>query len=1557
MKNTRKNHLFIIIAFLLFGISSIRAQQLAFPTADGFGKYTTGGRGGKLYIVTNLNNSGSGSLREAVEASGNRVVVFAVSGVIQLQSQLKFTNDNLTIFGQTAPGDGICIANYTFQVAGNNLIVRYMRFRPGSYQIGEYDASWGRNNSDIIFDHCSFSWGNDEQASFYDNENFTMQYCIISESFYASTHPKGNHGYGGIWGGMGASFHHNLIANHTSRTPRFCGARYHLTTASTELVDFRNNVIFNWGFNSAYGGEAGNHNMVNNYYKPGPATSTGDRQYRIVNPSDVKADGNPISKWYINGNYMAGNTTVTSDNWNGGVQQDDGSISQSELRLYSPLSAPINATESATDAYNTVLNNAGASLQRDAVDIRAVNAATTGVTNYGGVYGANLGIVDNENQVGGFPTYNTYNIITDTDNDGMADSWELLNGLNVGAKDDAGDIDGDGYTNIEEYANSLLTPASTNDNMVPVDNAVNVSNDMQFKLSFNSAPVLQSSGKIRLYQSNGTLVETIDLSQMPSGVPTSATWPWIETLNATAIRVIPVTVDGKSVYIRFSDGAMAYSTGYYITVDQSIFSNASAIGFTGITANNWSFTTRSQPAADLNYTVSADGTGDFATLQGALNFLPSGASNAKIVIKNGTYVGLAFMKNKSGYTIEGESREGVIIKGFNNSNLNASTHWRSVINLQGDDINLISLTFINTTPNGGTQAEVLKLNGNRCVVVNCDFYSYQDTVLIEGKVYFKDCMLEGDVDFIWGVGTVFFQSCELRANDNGGYNVMARNDNTKHGYAFADCNLTRTSTATATQYLGRDANISYPYAEIVYLNCTMGSQIPAVGWNIRTEMTGTEIFFGEYQSVDESGNLKNISSRHSLSKQLTAAENTLYRNLDWFFNGWTPVVPAYSSGNKPVVTITSPVNNASFETGTNITITASAIASDGTISKVEFYNGSTKLGEATAAPYSFTWNNVLVGSYTITAVATDNDDLQTTSESVSLKVNVLQGPYGGNAHPIPGLIEFEEYDEGGNGFAYFDDSPGSETAVAYRTNEDVDIEDCTDTGAGYSIGYSTIGEWLEYTVNVASAGIYKIDVRVACSGDDRTISLEMQGGAIATDVAIPNTTGWQVWQTVTLNNITLNAGVQVMRVIIGNVDYVNLNNITFTAVLLKESPIVSITNPIQDQTFNELDNIVLEANASDADGTVTKVTYYNGTNKLGESTTAPYTFNWNSVSAGDYNIIAVAIDNEGFETASDTIRINVLRADCAGVFGGTAFYDDCLECVGGTTGLSACVPDKIQAEYICQFDGTVDSNNLGFEGVGFVNTPNAIGSKVTHYIYSAIGDNITFKIQYANGGTTDRSVQILLNDVEVNTNLSLPPTGAWTTYTSIETTIQLEVGVNKIELIANTGDGMPSIDFFEMYGKAEFTGCPTQQTIELMQGWNLISTNLYATDNSISTVFNGLDVALIKDANGFWKSGQVDAFNSLTTIETGKAYLVYMNNAGTLNISGVPIPISNFQFLNGWNLIGCPYQVITPFSTDFNTSNCELIKNFDGFWEPNGSLNGIENMEPGKGYFINSINN
>jgi hypothetical protein len=431
---------------ILAGSRAAPGQQLAFPGAEGYGRFTTGGRGGKVIEVTNLNDTGAGSLRYALNTYGPRTVVFRVSGTIDLKSDLEISYGDLTVAGQTAPGDGICIKGNTVTVGANNVIVRYIRFRTGDESHDVEDAFSGQNHKNIIIDHCSMSWANDEVSSFYDNEYFTMQWCIISESLYSSYHYKGNHGYGGIWGGMGASFHHNLLAHHSSRNPRFNGARY-TTTPETEIVDHRNNVVFNWGGNSAYGGESGNQNLVANYYKSGPATVGGSVRYRIANPYDE------IGKWYITGNFVAGYPAVTEDNWNGGVQ----GFGPGKIRVNVPHPwAPV-LTHKATQAYILVLAHAGAVLpRRDSVDQRIAEEVRTDVTTYGGIWGAGKGIIDSQSEVGGWPELNTYDIPVDDDHDGMADEWEIVQGLNpTDPEDRSGDIDGDGYTNLENYLNQL----------------------------------------------------------------------------------------------------------------------------------------------------------------------------------------------------------------------------------------------------------------------------------------------------------------------------------------------------------------------------------------------------------------------------------------------------------------------------------------------------------------------------------------------------------------------------------------------------------------------------------------------------------------------------------------------------------------------------------------------------------------------------------------------------------------------------------------------------------------------------------------------------------------------------------------------------------------------------------------------------------------------------------------------------------------------------------------------------------------------------------------------
>jgi len=442
----------IILCLLFIPLISF-SQQPAFPGAEGFGRYTTGGRGGDVYIVTTLADSVTkppqGSLRWALNKTGPRTIVFAVSGTIELKRRLNISKGDVTIAGQTAPGDGICIKNFNVSVEADNVIIRYLRFRCGNMDLSDatQDALSCNRQKNVIIDHCSMSWSVDEAASFYDNENFTLQWSIISESLFNAGHPKGEHGYGGIWGGKGASFHHNLLASHTSRNPRFCGARYHPDTRETEVVDFRNNVIFNWGYNSAYGGEMGQQNMINNYYKAGPATKKSVRG-RIADPSDS------LGLWFIDGNYVEGFRNISRDNWDGGVQGDYAKTIG--IRVNSPFtSAPV-TTHSAKKAFRLVLKNAGAILpQRDPVDSRIIKETISGKCDFGNSYGAETGIIDTPSGAGGWPVLKTYNVLTDTDMDGMPDKWELSKNLDPQNPEDRNNVALSGYTMLEEYLNGI----------------------------------------------------------------------------------------------------------------------------------------------------------------------------------------------------------------------------------------------------------------------------------------------------------------------------------------------------------------------------------------------------------------------------------------------------------------------------------------------------------------------------------------------------------------------------------------------------------------------------------------------------------------------------------------------------------------------------------------------------------------------------------------------------------------------------------------------------------------------------------------------------------------------------------------------------------------------------------------------------------------------------------------------------------------------------------------------------------------------------------------------
>lgn len=436
----------------------VEEDAFAFPGVEGFGRNTTGGRGGKVIKVTNLNDSGPGSLRAAVSTSGKRIIVFEVSGTIELTNTLSITQPDITIAGQTAPGDGITIKNYPVFVGADNVIIRFLRFRLGNEKQVEGDAIWGRYNKNVVIDHCSMSWCTDEAASFYANQDFTLQWCIISESLNNSLHEKGAHGYGGIWGGDHASFHHNLIAHHKSRNPRFNGWRPGTSNGPypNEHVDYRNNVIYNWRDESAYGGENGRYNIVNNYYKAGPATPS-SKAMRIMRVSHEQGEeyAPGHGTFYISGNYVFQNTTVTADNWNGGIVYD-GTTNKSLVQLASPIDFEMETSHSAEQAYTKVLALAGASLARDGVDERVVEEVSNGTATYSGSVSGFPGIIDSQEDVGGYPMLESEEAPLDTDGDGMPDEWEIEMKLDPANADANGRDLSTAYDNIEVYINSLV---------------------------------------------------------------------------------------------------------------------------------------------------------------------------------------------------------------------------------------------------------------------------------------------------------------------------------------------------------------------------------------------------------------------------------------------------------------------------------------------------------------------------------------------------------------------------------------------------------------------------------------------------------------------------------------------------------------------------------------------------------------------------------------------------------------------------------------------------------------------------------------------------------------------------------------------------------------------------------------------------------------------------------------------------------------------------------------------------------------------------------------------
>ena len=468
-----------------------QAKVPAFPGAEGGGRFSFGGRGGKIFVVTNLADSGPGTLREACESAGPRMVLFNVAGIIHLEKPVYIEAPYLTIDGHTAPGDGVCIADNGLVNNAHDIVIRYLRFRRGNTDIfNRHGVHYGNPVGNIILDHVSASWGQDQNLDTYrhmyqptnggialklPSVNVTIQWCITSEAL--NTY---NHGFGGDWGGRNTGFHHNLFACNTGRNP---------SVAMTYDFNFVNNVLFNWRHRTVDGGgEESLYNIINNYYKAGPAVNSGPVAYRLLLPSATQTKQNPtprFGKAYVAGNIVDGNARVTADNWAGGVQfaaggsKDDPTTTTNEsvkllvdqVRADHPFPMPPMTITPAAEAFTAVLANAGATLpRRDAVDARVTLAVKTGrvwsegkqflppqmkglaKNNYGL---AGNGIITDISQVGGYPEYKG-EPRKDLGADGIPLSWKQQYGLDV--HDPAlsqKDLQGDGYTVIEKYLAGL----------------------------------------------------------------------------------------------------------------------------------------------------------------------------------------------------------------------------------------------------------------------------------------------------------------------------------------------------------------------------------------------------------------------------------------------------------------------------------------------------------------------------------------------------------------------------------------------------------------------------------------------------------------------------------------------------------------------------------------------------------------------------------------------------------------------------------------------------------------------------------------------------------------------------------------------------------------------------------------------------------------------------------------------------------------------------------------------------------------------------------------------
>lgn len=786
-------------------LENYKADLIAFPGCEGYGRFTTGGRavdgrGSKVYYVTRLDDTGEeGTFRWAVTTGDDtpRTVLFKVSGTIYLTKNVDIKS-NTTIAGQTAPGGGICLCGYRVKL-GSNIIVRHIRFRAGDLPKSSMSPLGVENVKNIVLDHCSIGWSMEENLTLYDCDYTTTQWCIFAEGLYDSRNSKGNRAYGAQWGGEHGTMHHSLFANNNSRSPRFNGVRpnTHDRHADNEFV---NNVIYNWGsVNAIYGGEcstgtASDYNrvyMINNYYKPGPATkdATGSRRYWV---SASGGNINEVGQWYLKGNKFelssqwapsssiwsdAELKKVNEDNYYGFVANNSSramnfwSVSPSQaladkaLLTTLPYELSGMTYETADEAYQKVVRQAGASLPRyDEVDARVLaEAAGTQSPRFGGARGSKLGIIDSPSD------------ITLQEHDVFAALYE-----------------GDNASDNKE-------------------------------IDVTCYPRLQGDSY------DAQVVDT-DGDGLPNAYETEA------GLNPNDA----------------SDGQKLTTSGYS---NLEIFLNGVADGL--IDAKKY---TRHQTVEMKNSFNAVVGEGEaYATVQAAIDAAPGDGTPYYIFIKKGTYEGHVQI-DKSNIHLMGESKQNTIISWNKTNEEGGGVDKASTVNVTANDVSFDNLTLRNTRINEG-QALALYTKADRIVITNCNLEGWQDTYRTgkDGQRHLvRNCKISGTTDFIYGSGEAYFDADTLHVLRESNVIVAPDHSTARYGYVFRNAVITA-ATAGSTTALGRPWG-NTPKISYINTRLTNGVSITADGWN---EMGGKPIQMAEYNTLDANGNAVDLSQRRT----------------------------------------------------------------------------------------------------------------------------------------------------------------------------------------------------------------------------------------------------------------------------------------------------------------------------------------------------------------------------------------------------------------------------------------------------------------------------------------------------------------------------------------------------------------------------------------------------------------------------------------------------------------------------------------------------------------------